>query len=95
MVLTLSTKQGGSLAVRSSAHGAAAGCLPRTQPALPICQETGAGADTIQSLGMEHPGHVLGLCPKLPQTLLTSTQPPTSGADVWGNASFPSLYPKS
>ena len=54
----------------------------------------------IQSLGTEHPGHVLSLCPKLPQNLLTSTrqsraQPPTSGADVWGNASFPSLYPKS
>ena len=54
----------------------------------------------IQSLGMEHPGHVLGLCHKLPQTLLTSTrqsraQPPTPGADVWGNAPFPSQYPKS
>lgn len=54
----------------------------------------------IQSLGTEHPGHVLSLCHELLQTLFTSTrqsraQPRTSGAHVWGNAPFPSLYPKS
>lgn len=69
------------------------------QPALPICRDW-AGADMIQPLGTEHPGHVLSLCHKLLQTLFTSTrqsraQPCTSGAHAWGNAPFPSLYPKS
>lgn len=52
----------------------------------------------IQSLGTEHPGHVLGLCHKLPQTLLTSTrqsraQPPTPGADV-GECPLPQPIPQ-
>lgn len=54
----------------------------------------------IQSLGTEHPGHVLGLCQLAAsdfahQHQAVQAQPPTPGADVWGNAPLCSLYPKS
>ena len=87
------------LPAASHAHGLC-------QPALPICQVTGAGADMIQAPSTEHPvpvptqGHVLCLCHMLLQTLLTSTrqsraQPPPLGSRRVGEPPFPCLYPKS
>lgn len=75
------------------------------QPALPICQVTGAGADMIQSPSTEYPvpvptqGHVLCLCHMLLQTLLTSTrqsraQPPTSGEQASGRTPLPQPIPQ-
>lgn len=83
----------------------AASHAPRLcQPALPICQATGAGADMIWSPSTKHParfptqGHVLCLYHMLLQTLLPSTrqsraQPPTSGAGVWRNPFLPAYTP--
>lgn len=77
------------------------------QPALPICQVTGAGTDMIQSPSTEYPvpvptqGHVLCLCHMLLQTLLTSTrqsraQPPNLwGAGKWENPPSPAYTPSS
>lgn len=91
--------------MRSLAHGAAASRLLRAQacqPALPICQATGAGADkpSLQAPSTQPPSPPRALgsacatcCFRLCSPALGSPGP--SLPPEVGKRPFPSLYPKS